>query len=153
MGIKILDDSNVRLPDLPPPTYNTTLNRIVITDLEVKSALQTLKTGKASGPNDLSNRILRELSSELFYPLCCLFNKSLQSGIVPASYKEANVCPIHKKGDRSNVCNCRPISLLNSKIKFWKDLSLKLFIIIFLITIFCLLINLVSFQEIQLKIN
>ena len=35
----ILDDSNVRLPDLPPPTYNTTLNRIVNTDLEVKSVL------------------------------------------------------------------------------------------------------------------
>ena len=64
----ILDDSNVRLPDLPPPTYNTTLNRIVITDLEVKFALQTLKTGKASGPNGLSNRILRELSSELSHP-------------------------------------------------------------------------------------
>ena len=53
----ILDDSNVRLPDLPPPSYNTTLNKIVITDLVVKSALQTLKTGKASGPNGLSNRI------------------------------------------------------------------------------------------------
>ena len=48
--------------------------------------------------NGLSSRILRELSSELSHPLCCLFNKSLQSGIVPASYKEANVCPIHKKG-------------------------------------------------------
>ena len=121
----ILDDSNVRLPDLPPPTYNTTLNRIVITNLEVKSALQTLKTGKASGPNGLSNRILRELSSELSHPLCCLFNKSLQSGIVPSSYKEANVCPIHKKGDRSNVCNYRPISLLNSENKVLERLIFK----------------------------
>ena len=121
----ILDESNVRLPDLPPPTYNTTLNIIVITDLEVKSALQTLKTGKASGPNGLSNRILRELSSELSHPLCCLFNKSLQSGIVPASYKEANVCPIHKKGDRSNVCNYRPISLLNSENKVMERLIFK----------------------------
>ena len=44
------DDSNVRLPDLPPPSYNTTLNRIVTTYIEIKSALQTLKTSKASGP-------------------------------------------------------------------------------------------------------
>ena len=92
---------------------------------EVKSALQTLKTGKASGPNGLSNRILRELSSELSHPLCCLFNKSLQSGIVPASYKEANVCPIHKKGERSNVCNYRPISLLNSENKVLERLIFK----------------------------
>ena len=87
-----------KIPDLPPPSYYTTLNRIVITDLEVKFVLQTLKTGKASGPNGLSNRILRKLSIELSHPLCCLFNKSLQSGIVPASYKEADVCPIHKNG-------------------------------------------------------
>ena len=110
---------------LPPPTHNTTLNIIVITDLEVKSALQTLKAGKASGPNGLSNHILRELSSELSRPRCCLFNKSLQSGIVPASYKEANVCPIHKKGDRSNVCNYRPISLLISKNKVLERLIFK----------------------------
>ena len=89
---------DVRLPDLPLPSYNAALNRIVITDLEVKFVLQTLKTGKASGPNGLSTRILHELPSELSHPLCYLFNKSLQSGIVPASYKEANVCRINKKG-------------------------------------------------------
>ena len=53
------------------------------------------------------------------------FNKSLQSGKVPASYKETNVCPIHKKGYRSNVCNYRPISLLNSKIKVLERLIFK----------------------------
>ena len=53
------------------------------------------------------------------------FIKSLQSGIVSASYKEANVCPIHKKGDRSNFCNYRPISLLNSKNKVLERLIFK----------------------------
>ena len=33
----ILDDSNAILPELPPPTYNTQLDRIVITPLEVES--------------------------------------------------------------------------------------------------------------------
>ena len=86
---------------------------------------QTLKPGKASGPNGLLNAFLREISSELSHPLGCLFNISLQSGIVPASYKEANVCPIHKKGDRSNVCNYRPISLLNSENKVLERLISK----------------------------
>ena len=129
----ITTDSNSDIPpiEINGQTYTddyekaNILNRIVITDLEVKSALQTLKTGKASGPNGLSNCILRELSSELSYPLCCLFNKCFHLGIVPASYKEANVCPIHKKEDRSNVCNYRPISLLNSEKKVLERLIFK----------------------------
>ena len=55
----ILDDSNAIPPELPPPTYNTQLDRIVITPLEVESILKTLKLGKASGPNGLNNRVLK----------------------------------------------------------------------------------------------
>ena len=44
---------------------------------------------------------------------------------MPASYKEANVCPIHKKRDRSNVSNYRPISLLNSENKVLERLIIK----------------------------
>ena len=57
----ILDDSNAILPELPPPSYNTQLNEIILTPLEVESILKTLKPGKASGPNGLSNRVLKEL--------------------------------------------------------------------------------------------
>ena len=83
----ILDDSNAILPELPPPSYNTQLNRITLTPLEVEPILKTLKPGKASGPNGLSNRVLKELSNELSSPFCSLFNQSLHSGVFPASYK------------------------------------------------------------------
>ena len=85
--------------------------------LEVESILKTLPLAKASGPNGLSNRILRELSKELSVPYCSLFNQSLRAGIVPFSYKEANVCPVPKKGNLTDVTNYRPISLLNSEDK------------------------------------
>ena len=69
----ILDDSNAILPELPPPTYNTQLDRIVITPLEIESILKTLKLGKASGPNGLNNRVLKELSKELALAFCFSF--------------------------------------------------------------------------------
>ena len=97
----ILDDLNARLPELPPPSYHTQLNSIVITPLEVESILKTLKLGKASGPNGLNNRVLKELSKELASPLCSLFNQSLNCGIFPTSYKTAHVSPVPKKGDLS----------------------------------------------------
>ena len=121
----ILDDSNAILPELPPPSYNTQLNRIILTPLEVESILKTLKPGKASGPNGLSNRVLKELSNELSSPFCSLFNQSLHSGVFPASYKDAHVSPVPKKGDLSIISNHRPISLLNSEGKVFERLVFK----------------------------
>ena len=118
----ILDDSNAVLPELPPPSCHTQLNRIIITPLEVESLLKTLKLGKASGPNGLNNRVLKELSKELYLPLCSLFNQSLNYGVLPASYKIAHVSSITKKGDLSVTSNYRPISLLNAEGKVFERL-------------------------------
>ena len=112
----ILDDSNAILPELPPPSYNTQLNRIILTPLEKESILKTLKPGKASDPNGLSNRVLKELSNELSSPFCSLFNQSLNRGVFPASYKDAHVSPVPKKGDLSIISYHLPISLLNSEV-------------------------------------
>ena len=87
--------------------------------------LKTLPVAKASGPDGLSYRVLRELSKELSVPYCSLFNQSLRMGIVPSSYKEANVCPVPKTGDLSLVSNYRPISLLNSEDKVLERLVFK----------------------------
>ena len=97
----------------------------MLTPLEVESTLQTLKVGKASGPNGLNNLILRELSSQLASPFCSLFNQSLRLGIMPASYKEANVCPVPKKGDLSVTSSYRPIYLLNSESKVFEKTIFK----------------------------
>ena len=122
----MLNETNAALPNLPDnPLLNSHLDNITLPELEVESVIKTLVIGKASGPNGLSNRILRELSSELAIPFCALFNQSLRSGTFPVSYKEANVCPVPKKGDLSIVSNYRPISLLNSESKLFERLVFK----------------------------
>ena len=120
-----LDDRNAPLPAILPTKIESELSRIVLTADEVESILKILPVGKATGPNGLSNRILRELSRELSYPYCSLFNQSLSTGHVPRSFKEANVSPVPKKGDLSNVSNYRPISLLNSEDKVIERLIFK----------------------------
>ena len=87
-GQTVLDDSNAVLPELPEPSYLTSLSSIAFDPQEVEEILRTLKTDKASGPDGLSNRILKELSHELSSPLCSLFNKSLSLGKFPSPYKE-----------------------------------------------------------------
>ena len=44
-------------------------------------------------------------------PLAHVFNMSLQEGIVPLEWKEANIIPLFKKGSRNKSVNYRPVSL------------------------------------------
>ena len=108
-----LDDSTATLPNTDLPA-NDTLHNIIITVEEVRSVLQTLTLGKSSGPDNINNRILKEISYPISKPLCDLFNYSLSHGIFPDVWKQANVSPLYKKDDPSLVCNYRPISLLSS---------------------------------------
>ena len=146
----ILQEQNATLPDLHPPIYHTQLSLIILTPLEVESAIKTMKVGKASGPNGLSNHFLHELNPIIADPFCSLFNQSLRQGIVPAPYKDANVCPVPKKGNQSVVSNNRPISLLNLKANFLKEQLLNTYTIISILIICYLLFNLVLFLAIQL---
>ena len=56
-----LDDSTATLPNTDLPANNT-LHNIIITVEEVRSVLQTLKLGKSSGPDNINNRILKEIA-------------------------------------------------------------------------------------------
>ena len=61
---------------------------------EVLDVLKTLKTGKASGPDGINNRILIETARQLAPHLSELFNSSLNISSVPNSRKVSNVCPL-----------------------------------------------------------
>ena len=119
------NNQNPVLPYILTSAVTNELNDFEFSRHEVEFILKSLPIGKASGPYILSNRILRELSQEISSPFCDLLNLSINSGLVPSSYKDANVCPIHKKGDRSIASNYRPISLLNSESKLFERLVFK----------------------------
>ena len=80
--------------------------------LEVQKILSGLHANKAYGPDNLSSRILKECANVLGPSLTLLFKKSFASGHIPTQWKQANVVPVHKKGNKSQVSNYRPISLL-----------------------------------------
>ena len=75
-----------------------------ITDQGVTKLLEGLNGGKASGPDELPNLILKNAANEISPFLKIIFDQSLQR-------VEANVAPVFKKGDRHSPANYRPISL------------------------------------------
>ncbi|KAL4090398.1 hypothetical protein QTP88_025247 [Uroleucon formosanum] len=75
-------------------------------------SLSKLSGDKTIGPDGLSGEFLYMLKSILSYPLSLLFRKSLDEGIYPEILKLSTVKSIYKSGDKSNVANYCPISLL-----------------------------------------
>ena len=64
----------------------------------VKKTIRELKSNSAPGPDGIRPGVLKELVEEVAAPLSQIFTKSMESGTIPADWKEANVTPIFKKG-------------------------------------------------------
>ena len=111
--ISSVDDSNAQLPP-EDTTAEHNLSDIFITDDDVKDVLSLLNTSKATGPDLINPRLLKEASDQLCKPLARLYNLSLRKAIFPDDWKIANVIPVFKSGDRFDFRNYRPISLLSN---------------------------------------
>ena len=102
-------------PDIPIPDKGTspysTMHDIHITQNGITKLLNNINLQKATGPDQVSGKILKELSTDITPAIQLLFQKSLSTGTIPTDWKHANVCPVFKKGDKHNAINYRPVSL------------------------------------------
>ena len=85
--------------------------KLQLTLKESLKLLNGLNKHKASGPDGLSARVLKECSSEIAPILTLIYNESLAQDTVPDDWRQANVAPVFKKGEKYNAANYRPVSL------------------------------------------
>ena len=95
------------LGDSPYPT----VKHITVTVEGVVKLLHSLKPNKASGPDAIPARILKDTAVEIAPILTVIFQQSLDTGTVPYDWTVANISPIYKKGDCSTPSNYRPVSV------------------------------------------
>ena len=77
------------------------------------------------GPDGLHPRILKQLAPTIAPILQIIFPKSLNTGKVPSDWKQANVSPIFKKGERYNAANYQPVSLTCIRSKLLEHIVTK----------------------------
>ena len=67
-------------------------------------------------------KLLKEILEQISTPLAKLFNLSLEEGIVPSEWKEANITPLFKKGSTNKPEHYRPVSLTSVVCKLLETL-------------------------------
>ena len=97
----------------------------------VRNFLSNLNASKATCLDNIGPKILK-ISANIIAPsLVYIRNKSVISGSFPSMWKEANVKPLFKTGDKDDINNYRPISILPTIFKLiekWADIKFSLFL-------------------------
>lgn len=92
---------------------------------EILNIILHLKPKQSRGHDDLSMKMLISLGDVLAAPLCDIFNCMLRLASFPDALKTAKVIALFKAGDKTDISNYRPISLLPSISKIFERLIHK----------------------------
>ncbi|XP_065662942.1 uncharacterized protein LOC136085555 [Hydra vulgaris] len=139
---KYFTDVGSRLADRIPSTnisfndFLTTSNNLLsphglFLDLSIEEferAFKSLKRHKAIGADGINGNIIIDCFESLKNILFKVFKTSIQQEVFPDLLKIAKVIPIYKDGEKSNVNNYRPISILPTSteqaiIQFTREVS------------------------------
>ena len=105
-------------------SHRSSIFQYIVHVTEVTCTISSLKNKTSCGYVGLFNKILK-LSGSLFsQPITYICNKSLTCDIFPKCLKYAVIKPCFKKGDKSQVSNYIPVSLLTG---FSKIVELLIF--------------------------
>ena len=101
------DTNYVTAPSLDIPS----LSNFKVSTAQVASEIKKLFARKAHGPDGISARMLKLACPTIIPVLTKFYNNTLAAGCLPKAWKCANVVPVYKRGDKTNLCNYRPVSL------------------------------------------
>ena len=86
--------------------------------MQVSKLVKAVKTNKATGPDQITLKLLRIAEPEIVPPLTKLYSLSVEKGKVFDQWKTAHLCPVFKKDDPTDtrvITNPPPYSVYRVK--------------------------------------
>lgn len=99
------------------PTCNKSIFLYPANSEEVANYIRELKPHKSPGLDNIKSETLKTISDHIKEPFTYIINKILETGKFPTIFKVAVIKPVYKKGDKCNVTNYRPLSLISNLAK------------------------------------
>lgn len=93
-----------------------------VTEDEIHRHILNLKNSNCKDIYGLNAKILKSTFHTIKSPLLFVINKCIQANIFPDELKYAKVSPLYKKGDKDDVSNYRPISILPTISKVFEKI-------------------------------
>ena len=115
------DSGNVT-PEIGKHRNTKTAPQLNIDRKGVLKILKNINIHKAMGPDGIPNILLKTCAEEISYGLSAIFQYSLDTGTLPLDWRNANVTPVFKKGDRHLAENYRPVSLTSVSCKIMEHI-------------------------------
>ena len=111
--------------DYLPTPVPSSMYLFPVESSEIEDEISNLKISKACGPFSVPVKLLKLIKNIISQPLEIIYNFSFSSGIVPSSFKLADVIPVYKRDSQYSLSNYRPISLLSVFNKLLEKLMAK----------------------------
>jgi len=96
-----------------------------ITIEEIYKARKRMKVSKSPGLDGIRNEFLKSLPLAWLEVLQSLYNKIQRNESLPEDLVDIEVVMLYKKGDLSDPCNYRGISLINTILKLFTSIMLS----------------------------
>ena len=82
-------------------------------DEDILNVINNMNKNASKGPDGIPGCFITNCKYSISLPLKLLFTQSIKEGKVPHKWKLSYIVPIYKnKGDRTNVVNYRPITII-----------------------------------------
>lgn len=91
-----------------------------VSQKEISTIINKLKKKAAGGIDNISSSVLQKISPFITNPLTKIINKCFEEGVCPRHFKQAEIIPIYKSGDKFESTNYRPISLIPNLAKIFE---------------------------------